>query len=367
MYKICHLTSAHPSTDGRIYLKECTSLAKHYETYLVAQGESRDENNVHVIGLGDLPKNRLERMVFFTQKVYKKALELDCDIYHLHDPELLPFALKLKKRGKHVLFDSHENTLEQMDDKEWIPRMLRGLISRSYRRYAEYVFQQLDGLISVTPHIVNQLRSINSNTWMITNYPIVKENVVYKPRLNSNLSICFTGGIEKQWCHETVIKAISNSNYKYHLCGPQNDAYVNSLSMLDGWDNVIAYGRVPFHQAQRIQNESHVGVAMLQPSNNTGGIQGTIGNTKLFEYMMAGLPIVCTNFTLWKEIIERHKCGICIAPNDQKALRDAFDYLNANPELAERMGRNGMHAVITEYNWTSQEKLLLEMYKKILK
>ena len=115
MTKVCHMTSVHPPEDVRIFHKECVSLAEAgYEVYLVERGESCEKNGVHIIGLGDLPKNRLKRMTEGAKKVYEKALELDCDIYHFHDPELLPYGLKLKKKGKKVIFDSHENTLEQI-------------------------------------------------------------------------------------------------------------------------------------------------------------------------------------------------------------------------------------------------------------
>jgi len=49
--KVCHVTSAHNSSDVRIFEKECVPLAKEgYITYLVAPGESRDEKGVHVVG-----------------------------------------------------------------------------------------------------------------------------------------------------------------------------------------------------------------------------------------------------------------------------------------------------------------------------
>ena len=56
-------------------------------------------------------------MLFTAKDIYKKALEIDADIYHFHDPELLPYGLKLKKKGKSVIFDSHENYSEQIKEK----------------------------------------------------------------------------------------------------------------------------------------------------------------------------------------------------------------------------------------------------------
>ena len=100
--RICHVTSVHNSDDVRIFEKECVSLAKkdEYEVYLVAPGESRNDKNVSVIGIGEKPSSRIRRMINFSKNAYKEALKADADIYHLHDPELLRYALSFKKKGK---------------------------------------------------------------------------------------------------------------------------------------------------------------------------------------------------------------------------------------------------------------------------
>lgn len=366
MKKICHVTSAHYSNDARIFRLECVSLARSYETYIVVRGESRVENGVNIIGVGDAPSSRLLRMLIFTKKVYKEALKLDCDLYHIHDPELLPYALKLKKKGKIVIFDSHENTLEQMDEKKWIPSFLRGIVSKMYRFYATKIFKQLSALISVTPHIVDQLKNINQNTVMVTNYPIVDSSVGYRERSDGGFSVCFTGGIDPQWNHESIIKAIENTGINYNLCGRAEESYIKHLKSLNGWKNVNYFGKVSFAESRRIQNDSDVGIALLSPSNNTGNMVGTIGNTKLFEYMMSGLPLICTDFILWKEIIEKYKCGICVKIDDPQKLRKALCNLRDNPAIAEEMGRNGIAAVRSEYNWQTQEKVLFGLYNQLL-
>ena len=101
--KVCHMTRVHPSTDTRIFYKECIALAKDgYDVTLVAYGNSREENDVKVVGIGNLPKSRLKRIFLFSKKIYKAALNVDADVYHLHDPELLPYVKKLKHKGKIV-------------------------------------------------------------------------------------------------------------------------------------------------------------------------------------------------------------------------------------------------------------------------
>lgn len=111
MIKVCHMTSAHDPEDIRIFHKECVSLAKAgYDVYLVQPGDSYEKNGVHLVGLSAPAQGRMEHFLHSAKNAYKKALEVDADIYHLHDPELLGYGLKLKRRGKKVTFDSHEHT-----------------------------------------------------------------------------------------------------------------------------------------------------------------------------------------------------------------------------------------------------------------
>ncbi len=110
--KICHVTSAHPQEDVRIFHKECVSLASQgYETYQVSSGKTYVKSGVYLIGVEHREFGRLERMTKFTKNIYYKALELDADVYHIHDPELLPYALKLKKRGKKLFLTVMKKSL----------------------------------------------------------------------------------------------------------------------------------------------------------------------------------------------------------------------------------------------------------------
>jgi len=367
MKRVCHMTSAHNSDDVRIFHKECTSLAKAgYDVWLVARGGSRDENGVHVLGVGQPSGGRLSRMTGFARRVYDTALTLDADIYHLHDPELLPYALKLKRHGKKVIFDSHEDTLNQMSQKQWIPVVIRPFVSVAYRRYAENVFRRLDALISVTPHVVEELRQINPHTWMVTNYPKLDEQILVKDKRPEKFTLCFTGGIDEQWCHAEIIAAINAvDRVRYVLCGFGAPGYLAELQGLPGWDKADYRGKVPHEEAVRLQRQSDAGMALLKPSNNSGRMRGTLGNTKIFEYMMSGLPVICTDFALWQDIIDRYQCGLCIDPTRADEIIGAIKRLEDDPQEARRMGQNGRRAVEQEFNWGTQEAKLLELYEDI--
>lgn len=362
------MTSRHSSNDVRIFYKECSSLAgAGYDVYFVAPGTSREESGVHIVGVGEVPSRRVIRMTTFAHKVYEKALAIDADIYHLHDPELLPYGMKLKRHGKKVIFDSHENTLNQMIDKAWIPSYFRPLVSVAYRSYATSVFNKYDALVSVTPDVVDDLKTKNPNTYLVTNYPILSDKSQPNPEPSQAFTLCFTGGIEKQWNHVNILRALSQvEGARYVLCGRAEKEYLDALSAEEGWEKADFVGYVSHDRSVQIQRSANVGMALLLPSNNTCHAIGSLGNTKIFEYMMAGIPVICTGFVLWKEILEKYKFGICVDPEDVDAIADAIIYLRDHPEEAREMGENGRRAVAEEFNWGTQVGTLLELYKNIL-
>ena len=362
MKTICHVTSVHAYTDGRIFRKECQSLAKKNEVYLVAPNvEDQVLNGVNIRGV-HLSKSRLKRMRSL-DVVYQRMMEVNADVYHFHDPELIPIAYKAKKYGKKVIFDSHEDVPLQISEKAWIPWIIRKPLSTVYRKYEESRLRRFDALVTVTPSIVERLIKCNSNTYQITNYPIYKG--IEDKRAWKNC-VCFTGNISPQWMHENIIRSAKKAGVKYVLAGKTNEKYFEKLKAMPEWGIVDYKGVVSSEAVVQIQQDGIAGIALNDYVANVGYKLGSLGNTKLFEYMMAGIPVIATDFILWKEIVEKHECGICVNPRDTKAITSAIQYLKEHPDEAKRMGDNGIKAVKEHYNWESQETVLFNMYNKVL-
>ena len=366
MIKVCHVTSAHPKEDVRIFHKECVSLAKSgYDVTLVQQGDSYEKDGVHLVGFGEIPTNRIKRMLFGARIAYRKALEVNADVYHLHDPELLPYGLKLKKKGKKVIFDSHEHTAESIYEKEWLPKFVRSMVYTLYAAYQKKICKKLDAVISVTPNIVAYFQKINKKTIQVANYPIFTEQA--PTELQKQCRVAFAGGISDQWNHHTLLQALSNiPECRYCLCGIAEQSYLDRLKTYPAWEQVDYLGKIPHSEVANHLSSSIAGMALLQSGRNTDWENGTIGNTKIFEEMLAGLPVICTNFVLWKEFVDRYHCGICVKPDDADQIASAIQYLLDHPDEAKQMGENGRMAVKEEFNWGMEEKKLLALYEDIL-
>lgn len=364
--QICHVTSVHSAKDDRIFYRECLSLLNAGYMVLEIAPNVPDEvyRGIHIYGI-NVPRNKWKRALFSKRIIYNKCVELNAEIYHFHDPELMSVGVKLKKRyNKCVVFDSHEDVPAQILTKEWIPSFLRKFISRIYAAYEKRMLSSYDALVSVTPIIVDRLKKINENTFQITNYPFVDSNNKDMRRWDD--SICFAGTISEQRLHHNILKALESiPNVKYRLAGFLSDGYLIELQKSPAWKQVEYVGEIPFTEVNAFISKSSAGIVLNDYYPNVGYRQGTLGIIKFFEFMQMGLPVICTDFVLWKEIIDEWKCGIYVNPHDIKAIQDAITYLIGNKDVAKQMGDNGRRAVMGKYNWTTQEKILLEMYKKL--
>jgi len=325
---ICHLTSVHRRYDIRIFIKECSSLAKvdDFEVSLiVADGNGNEtKNNVKIYDIGK-PKGRLNRFFKIDRKIYNKALSLDCDIYHIHDPELIPYGIKLKRQGKKVIFDAHEDFPMQILSKHYLPSFAKNLLSKIFIQYEKNISKKLDGIITATPYIKEKFKSYTSNVLDIKNYPLNKEikdsEVDYSKKNNS---ICYVGGISEARGVYELVESLSFLNGTIlELAGVfVDDKYEKKTKESENWHKVNFYGFVDRKEIGEIFSRSRIGMVTLHKTPN-------IINSlpiKLFEYMSAGLPVIISDIPYWEDMVVG-RCGLSVNPNSKKEIADAIDYL----------------------------------------
>jgi glycosyltransferase involved in cell wall biosynthesis len=366
MVKIAHLTSAHPRYDTRIFLKMCKSLSKKYEVYLIVADGNKNEikDNINIVDVGKL-EGRINRIFKTTKKVLKKAIEIDAEIYHLHDPELIPVGLKLKKFGKKVIFDIHENISQQILNKEYINKYLRVFISKAYRIYETIQLKKMNFLILAEYSYLEYYNTLNKNE-VVLNMPDIKRLEKFSNINRNKNEIFYIGRISDNRGFDVTIEAIKRlkgkiPNLYMHYIG----AYEKNLLISNGTDqinNIKFYGPMPLYEGLVLSKQAKVGLSILKPIGN----YITSYSTKVFEYMAIGLPVVTSNFQLYKDVIEKYNCGLCVNPLNPQEIADAIEYILTHPVEARQMGLNGRKMVKEKYNWQIEEKKLFKVYEEVL-
>lgn len=366
MVKICHLTSAHAPTDTRIFYKECKTLMDAgYDVAFIVQFD-RDEviDGVKILGLAE-PQDRFKRMIKTTWQVYKKALGCDADIYHFHDPELIPVGIKLRRDGKKVIYDVHEDVPRQILSKQWIPGPLRKSISSIIELLENHATKQFNYIITATPYIIDRFLKGNEHCIDINNFSLLSE--LYVPDLNwenKHKAVCYIGGISKIRGVYEMIDAIGATPYTLFMAGKfeysnERDKAINQ----NGWENVVELGYLDREKVRNVLSMSMAGLVLLRPEPNYIKSQPI----KMFEYMSAGIPVIASDFPLWKQIIEENNCGICVNPMNKNEVVNAINWIMENPDKAKVMGENGRRAVIEKYNWEQEKFKLLKIYEELSK
>lgn len=367
MNKVCHITSAHPWADIRIFKKQCVSLANSgFDTYLIAFDAPNEKiEGVNIVSAGEKPFSRKERFIHSPSLIYSFAAKIDAEIYHLHDPELLPLGLKLSRLGKKVIYDAHEDLPRQILDKPYLNKYFAKILSLFIEKYENYCAKKFAAIVTATPFIKTRFLKINKKTTDINNFPLNSEiDLGEDNNIEKENRICYIGAISEIRGLTQLVKSLNFcENIKLDLAGDcYEEEYLSRLKTLAEWSKVNYLGHINREQSLKIKSLAFAGLITFLPAANHINAQPN----KIFEYMASGLPVICSNFPMWKLLIEQNNCGICVNPQKPEEIANAINKLSKDPILAKKMGENGKKAVVEKYNWQMEEKKLLQLYNELL-
>lgn len=370
MTRVCHISPVHDVADNRIFYRECHSLrdAGYDVFWVVGHDRNEDIDGIQVVAL---KRNRslVGRWMFAGWEAMRKALKTRSEIYHFHDPEFLPFALLMRCLGKKLIYDIHEDYVSAISQKFYIPAAFRGLLSK--------IFGMVEKLVSSCFHQVIAERYYAERfpaATPVLNYPRIQHAQKDNHREQvacgrSTTQLLYTGKVHiyrGAKMHARLPQLVDGCSVSFvGRCAPdlhaelveENKSHVDRLSFVGIGENV------PFQEILRHYREGEwlAGLAIFPPNEHLDRKE----LTKFFEYMTYGLPIIASDFPVWRQLVEANGCGICVDPNNEQEIMDAIRRLQ-DPEVWQEMSANGQRTVQSKYSWDSQERALVELYESIL-
>lgn len=363
----CFISSCFSREDPRIFKREAKSLVKegYAVSYLLSDDiESTKIDDVDIISTGYKPQNRVKRIFLNKSKLFNYALRINADIYQISEPELIPLALKLKKIKKKIVFDMREDYIISLKNKQYIPSILRPILSKLLNTYFLYSLPKFDIVFTVDPNLMEKLqRDYNlKKLFLVTNYPIIssKGSFSFEEYVKRDNILLYSGSVYRISRQEVLFKALEKIHkLRYLIAGVFWDNYKYDLEKIPYWKFVNFIEGNDFQKVSDLHYEVTIGNA-LRDFANTGYPNGSLGIIKIYEYMEAGIPIICTDVKLWKDMVSQYKCGICVNPNNAKEIENALHFLVNNKVEAYRMGQNGRQAVLDIFNWNTQSIVYIE-------
>ncbi len=369
--KVVHMTSVHVPFDPRIFHKECRSLARagFHVTVIGTDWQEGERDCVQIKSIqGDA--SRLGRMTRTVWRIFREARKQRADVYHFHDPELIPIGLLLRAGGKDVIYDIHEDNPKEILSKRYLPGWSRAAVSWVIARLENAASGRFSALVVVTPSIAKRFQKLNRRTIIVHNYPYVREllqegNAI--PWDSRRESVAYVGGLTLQRAVREMVHAMAllpdSLPATLELAGPEikGDANFAELRRHPGWRRVRHHGFIDQKSTFQILQKVRAGLVLYHPEPN----QIESMPQKIFEYMGAGIPVIASDFPLWRRIMGDAGCGFFVDPLKPVEIAKAIEYVLTHPREAEEMGRRGQAAVLKQFNWDSEAEKLLQLYRAL--
>ena len=365
--RIVHVTTVHQPFDPRIFYKQLASLRDAgFDAHLVApHGRTEQVQGIPIHALPQ-PDARWSRWAL-QPRVFSVARGLDADLYQVHDPELLPLAFLLKTTtGARIVYDMHENY-----------RSKGALLGRGLRALERWAFRWLDHVLIAEDRYRSILDGHAVPHTYIANYfrPIGVEHSEEAVEIRTPPTrLLYTGTLSACRGLDTMVDLAATIGRENRaetialvgICRYEHQRARTETRIRDeglhegiarvGWDTYVPPSTMPPHY-----HRADVGLALFERHpNHVGSIP-----TKFYEYLHYGLPLICSDFPLWRRFVERHECGAVVPPGDPRAVLDVIDTWQAHPERYRRCADNA-RAAASQYRWAEMGERLVNRYRVLL-
>lgn len=381
--KVCHISTLHPPFDPRIFYRQCRSLARAgYDTHLIVPLESdyKRVDGVYLHSVGNIADERAGFKGSLRFKRFRQAFRLcqiiHADIYHLHDPELIPLGLWLRFTTRsRIVFDCHEHNIAFLREKTEIWAPVRRLSIWIMQLLEKLAAQYFDAIVTADEGVERIYRNRYRARRVITinNFPLLELFSLQEAStidVERPYDLVYHGSLAQYRINNALEIAqrlkTQGHNVKWFLFGPcPNTAWLLKEIESRGLSDVFTIypEHIPHNKVMELVLSARIGII---PLPDIIKFRYNVP-TKLFEYMALGMPVILSNLPPSRPYLKNTMCAIMISPNDYDGYVDAIAKLLKNPELRQKMGLIGKKRIKETYNWESEASKLLTLYSELLK
>ncbi|MHC1765389.1 MAG: glycosyltransferase family 4 protein [Verrucomicrobiia bacterium] len=361
----CHLSTVHRWFDERILHKECKTLARSGwdVRFIVPADEAKELDAVKILPLRPY-RTKLGRRTLGLLEIVAKALRQKADVYHFHDPELIPVGLLLSMLGQIVIYDAHEDYQQKFAGRGGGSRTVR-LASDVWWRIERISASSFSHVITADTHTKAKFGEKSATS--CANFPPTKFTAVTRRREPGVIRVIYVGQMRPDRGLLQMAQALGylrDLDVEFHIVGSTPDAEL--IRHLQSYQRVVLRGRIPWEELNQHLADADIGVVLLQPVPGYTYCPGE-NIVKLWEYMAVGLPVVISDFPKLRTLMAELGCGMTVDPTDPKAIAGATRCLVRDRDMRDRMGKKGRQAVLSRCNWEVEGAKLLHVYSSLLR
>lgn len=359
--KLTHLTAVHPRYDTRIFHKHaCFAAASGFNVTILVNDKIHDEvlNNVRINSTNAYFESKAKRILHSLFFFPFRALSIKSDLYVIHDPELIPCGIFLKFLRKKIIFDIHEDyNLVHFGNEVF----LNSFLSFFYKGLSNFFIRHIDGVFVVNQRLFSQYLPIAKRLIVVPNYPILRRvNHKSKTMHDKKIRIIFAGGITEDWNIGRIASLLSDiEDVEFHVAGKFN-AYLNSL-LLNKDIKMIYHGQLKHDEVIELMVQMDMGIAFSSSIQLQG--EGSIGNTKVFEYLASGLAVIVNDNQVWREVIEGNNLGFVLSKIEE--IPSLLEEIRKNKHILEDKKIDSTKFIVEKYNWNLTYLDVLRLYKEV--
>ena len=343
---------------------EHTTAFEERDGYIVRRVTLRSRGLPRRFGLRSL------RFIEAIAKTFMAAWREDADVYNPRDiyPLLVAHWAAGLRRAR-VVYDSDELNLDRnwpYAQKAWW-RVLASVYERHYARKSDAVITSDEGRADILAERYGIERpTVALNVPDLIERPESDEEFRSTALEHGDRLLIYTGGlVPNRGLHELVdaLGLLDSCSLAIVGFGHLEDALKAHVLDQGLHDRITFFDAVPFERLMSLTASADVGIVPIE-----GVCLSYVhaAPNKLFEYMMAGLPVVASDLPDMAAIVRAERCGVLIEdPSDPRSIASAVRRVLDRPDEAEEMGRRGREAVLRRYNWAHERDRVLAVYERI--